>query len=104
MVISCFSTAGIAAMGWEKLKSSTKKRVSFRTAIAESCDGKEAGNVTRVERVVLDALAKTAALPPDICVFGESTGIVLRTRRSTSIDSAWGPLTSEFFPQIVGHS
>jgi hypothetical protein len=32
----------------------------------------------KVERVVLNALQKTAALPPNICAFGESTRIVFR--------------------------
>ena len=49
-----------------------KKRASFRTAIVESCDGREAGSIDKVERVVHNALTKTAALPPDICAFGES--------------------------------
>jgi hypothetical protein len=65
--------------------------------------GEKQGSADKVERVVLNALAKTAALPPDICAFSESTGIVLRTRRSTSIGSGEF-LTSEFFPQIVGKS
>src|SRR5215467_3427976 len=100
MATFCCSTAGIAAMELGKSKNFTKKRALFRTAIVESCDGKEAGNVTKVERVVLNALAKTAEdLRLDICAFGESTGIVLRTRRSTSIDSACESLTSKFFPQ-----
>src|SRR5215831_17745975 len=104
MATFCCSTVGITAMERGKSKNFTKKRALFRTAIVESCDGKEAGNVTKAERVVLNALAKTADLRLDICAFGESTGIVLRTRRSTSIDSACESLTSKFFPQIVGHS
>jgi len=36
-----------------------------------------------VERVVLNALATSAALPPDICAFGDSTAIVFRRSRST---------------------
>jgi hypothetical protein len=32
----------------------------------------------KVERVVLNALQKTAALPPNICAFGEPTPIVFR--------------------------
>jgi len=30
----------------------------------------------KVERVVLNALRKTAALPPDVCAFGDHTSIV----------------------------
>ena len=32
----------------------------------------------KVERVVLNALQQTAALPPDICAFGDHTSIVFR--------------------------
>jgi hypothetical protein len=32
----------------------------------------------KVERVVLNALQKTAALPPDIYAFGDQTAIVFR--------------------------
>ena len=32
----------------------------------------------KVERVVLNALQKTAALPPDVCAFGNHTSIVFR--------------------------
>jgi hypothetical protein len=39
--------------------------------------------IGRVERVVLNALPKTREFAPDICTFGDSTAIVLRTRRST---------------------
>jgi hypothetical protein len=38
------------------------------------------GNVAqfacKVDRVVLNAMAMSAALPPDICAFGESSAIV----------------------------
>jgi hypothetical protein len=38
-----------------------------------------------VERVVLNALRTSpAALPPNICAFGDLCAIVLRTRRSTN--------------------
>jgi len=36
-----------------------------------------------VERIVLNALLVIAALPPDICAFGQLPDIVLETRRST---------------------
>ena len=32
----------------------------------------------KVERVVLNALQETAALPPDVCAFGDHTSIVFR--------------------------
>jgi hypothetical protein len=39
----------------------------------------------QVERVVLNPLgASRAALPPNICAFGDLCAIVLRTRRSTN--------------------
>jgi hypothetical protein len=41
-----------------------------------------------VERVVLNALPKAAALPPDICAFGDCFAIVFRRSRSTSADAA----------------
>src|SRR6266542_477067 len=37
----------------------------------------------KVERVVLNALTKDAALPPDICAFGDCSAIVFRRCRST---------------------
>ena len=37
-----------------------------------------------VERVVLNALAKNAALPPDISAFGDCFGTVFRRSRSTT--------------------
>jgi hypothetical protein len=40
-----------------------------------------------VERVVLNAFATHAALPPNICASGDLFAIVLRTSRSTSSNS-----------------
>jgi hypothetical protein len=46
-----------------------------RTPVAASTEGWNALSSTRCQ--------KNAALPSDICAFGDSSGIALRTRRST---------------------
>src|SRR6266542_2967065 len=42
----------------------------------------------KVERVVLSALAKDTALPPEICAFGDCFAIVFRRSRSTLTDGS----------------
>ena len=44
------------------------------------------GRDLMVERVVLNALAKSAALPPNICAFGDCFAIVFGRSRSTLTD------------------
>jgi hypothetical protein len=56
----------------------------------------------KVERVVLNALQKAAALPPDICVFGDQTAIAFG-----EADPPWtgcrNLLTSAYAITVVGH-
>jgi hypothetical protein len=46
----------------------------------------------KVDRVVLDAMVMSAALPPDICAFGESSVIVLR-KADPPLHAIAAPLT-----------
>jgi hypothetical protein len=56
----------------------------------------------KVERVVPNALRKTAALPPDICAFGDHTPIVFREADPPWANSLY-PLTRPDPVTLVGH-
>src|SRR6266480_8042936 len=54
------------------------KRRSSLSSRGIATHGKGAQFARKVDRVVLNAMAINAALPPDICAFGESSAIVFR--------------------------
>src|SRR5436190_17410777 len=54
-----------------------KRRSSLSSQVIAT-HGKDAQFARKVDRVVLNAMAINAALPPDICAFGESSPIVFR--------------------------
>ncbi|PYL10148.1 MAG: hypothetical protein DME33_01715 [Verrucomicrobia bacterium] len=56
----------------------------------------------KVERVVLNALQKTAALPPDICAFGGPTPIVFREADPPWVRGRY-PLTTPEAATLIRH-
>jgi len=58
--------------------SESTTNVQCSSALSSECRALADIGCAKVERVVLNALQKTAALPPNICAFGDHTPIVFR--------------------------
>jgi hypothetical protein len=77
IVIFRWSGGGAFTLAVPLSKTTTLSRIicevfGNRIETCRGCDFRLSVAATQVERVVLNALAKRAALPPDICAFGDS--------------------------------